>query len=551
MNTKSYVTCAILIVISMLIGSCAAATPVTTSTQAASLPTSPSQPTSVETQVVQQNIVAAVSGDPPGLDPVSTYASGYNIIPAVYSSLLTHEVDETSGMYIYEKVICRLCDSYDIASDDKSITFNLKHGLTFSNGSALTAEDIRWSFERTWNAPGYGKNQLQAGAINDPNQVQVIDDYTLKIDYPTGMNRFSLPDLAVPITAILDKETVSANAPSDDPWASEWVSKNPIGTGPYVMTEWTSGEQIVLEARKDYFGDPKPTISKITLKIIPDEQTQLLLLQSGEIDLAFGLSPQKLNEIPADSNLSIFSVPKAQDILVWRMNPNTPPFDDIHFRTAIAHAIPYEDIINQTMYGFAVKADDICAPGTPAYVPQSIYKYDLDAAKAELALSKYPDGASFTIVIPSDRTEWSDALIWIQSELAKLNIEMTINKLPSAAYQDMAIKREFPNDVNLHVTGPWFNDCMYWAFWVFTSDSSSNYTDLNIPEVDQAVSAALNELDPTKYAALVEQVRQKIVGDVVAIPLYIGNYSVAHKDSLEGFVYWPWPGIEWELLTLK
>ena len=516
----------------------------------------------VVTQVVVEETIVEVPAEGPSTLVVGVAFEpgnlGFSFEPLAWtihrnvnSFLTTHEVDSELGTYLYEEVICDICEDIEVAPDGSKVTYKIRPGVTFSNGSELTAEDIRWSYERDFSNP-FGEPMHHVAGIGTVEDYKVIDDYTLEMHFPDGMTRFSQSAYALPVDfTIYDKETLLAQATADDPWASDFASRFPIGSGPYVVKEWSPGQQIVLEAREDYYGDPQPEFERIIYRFIPDEQTRAILLQSGEIDVAFDLSAAKLAELSGDPGIEIFSAPAAQDILAWRMNPDTPPFDDIHFRKAIMHALPYQTIIDETTFGYATGNPDVCGTTTLGYEAQPQFAYDLELARSELAQSKYPDGASFAVTVQSDRQDRIDALVWVQAELAKLDIDMEIETLPTAAYFDTAISRELPNDANIHTMGPWLNDCMYWMLWMIESDSATNHVGLNYPRVDELIQGSFSELDQASYLEIVDEARSILTDDVTVLPLYLPNFSVAHREGLDGFVYWPWFGVEWKYVTAE
>lgn len=490
----------------------------------------------------------ASADDPEGLDPQTTYTFGWGLGKNLYSFLVTHEIDPTTGSYIYEKPIPDLAESWEISEDKTRVTFKIREGVTFSNGDPVTAEDIRWSLERTYSAPGFGKSNLAATGITELSQITATGPYELEIVYPDGMTRFSLVGLAVPQMAVYNKNEILKHATTDDPWALEWVKRNVVGSGPYVVESWKPGEELILKAREDYYGNPKPSVDRIVFRIIPDEQTRYTLLQSGEIDGVLQMSPQRLTDMQTNPDLKIISVPAAQDTLVLRFNPAEPPFDDIKFRQAVIKAIPYDTILNATVYGYGTPVQGPCGASTFGYKDYDLYEYDMEEAKQLLSESAYAEGASFSITLPTRDQERIDAAIWIQNSLAELGVTMEIQQVPYAAYADRAGNREF--NTNMHTMGPWYNDCLYWAYWMFRSDSPTNYISYTNPVVDELVIESFSVTDEQEYLDLVTRViDEQLVADAVMAPLYQPNWTVVVKQNVDGIYYWPWLGVEWKYVT--
>ena len=500
-----------------------------------------------------KGMVVAVTGDPPGgLDPAANQLLGWTISKNVYSYLVTAGVNEADGVYDPSDIICDACESYEVAPDNKKITFTLRKDIVFDSGNRMTAEDVRWSFERGWRVPGYARTQFAAGAILHPRQFKVRGDDVFEINFPKGINRFTLENLETPHFPIYDSATVKENATPDDKWGSEYLRTHAPGSGPYRLESWRPGESIRLTKREDYYGDVQPEVDQVTYQIIPDEQTRFQLLRSGSVDMVFELSGKKLAELEGDDRVTVQRAPAAQDVFVLRMNPDEPPFDDIRVRRAVMQAIPYDTLIEETLHGFGEPNPDICGRTTLGFEPQEQYRYDIEQAKAELAAAGGAPG-SVEIVVPAENQQVIDGMVYIQAALKRLGIDLKVRKVTQSAYEERTTKRDV-GPLNSHAMGPWINDCMYWTYWMFTKDSITNYIGLDRPALETLTSQAMSELDDEKYIELVEQVRDILIDEVIVVPLYLRNVTMAHRSDVSGVVAWPWSarggGIEFKYVKV-
>jgi peptide/nickel transport system substrate-binding protein len=492
-------------------------------------------------------LVILEPGDPPGLDPQSTSGIGVPIDFDIYSTLITYKIDYEKGLADQEKYEPELAESWKIAPDRKSITFVLRRDAKFSDGSLVTAEDVAYSIKRAIDGKlGWGRTQLASGGVTSPDQVQVVDPRTVRVNFPNGLNRYSLRNFGTISTTVVSKKYCEAHATSDDPYAGKYMQKNPMGSGAYTLVSWKSGESVVLKARPDYWGEPKPSYTEIYYRIVPDSQTRMLLMKSGEADIVAGLTPKDWLELKSAPNIQVVSVPRNQDILTFRWNPTVPPFDDIKIRRAIIKAIPYKTILDETVYGFGTPVKSLMGLKTYGFKEYPLFQTNAEEAKRLVKESKYADGsAKFTLVVSTSFPERIAAAVHIQSALREIGITMDIQQVPYAAYFDRATKREYA--VNLHSMGPWWNDALYWAYWMFYSDSSTNYINYKNAIVDEASVKALTvpPEDAATYDKLMKQVfDDTLVADAIAAPLYQVNWTIAVKKGIGNVIYWPWAQME-------
>ena len=492
-------------------------------------------------------LVILEPGDPPGLDPQSTLGNGVPICFDLYSTLITYKIDYEKGFADQERYDPELAESWTVSPDRKSITFKLRVDATFSEGSPVTAEDVAFSIKRAVDGKlGWGRTQLASGGVTSPDQAQVVDPRTVRVNFPNGLNRYSLRNFGTVSATIVSKTYVEKHATPDDPYAGKFMQRNPMGSGAYTLSSWKSGESIVLKARSDYWGSPKPHYNEVYYRIIPDSQTRMLLMKSGEGDIVAGLAPKDWLELKSNPNIQVVSVPRNQDILAFRWNPTAPPFDDIKIRRAIIKAIPYKTILDETVYGFGTPVKSLVGIKTYGFKEHPLFETNIEEAKKLVKESKYADGsARFTLVVSTSFPERIAAAVHIQSALREIGITMDIQQVPYAAYLDRATKREYA--VNLHAMGPYWNDALYWAYWMFYSDSSTNYINYKNEALDQATVKALTVPmeDAATYDRLLKEVFDgTLIADAVAAPLYQVNWTIAHKKGIGDIICWPWAQME-------
>lgn len=420
---------AALTLLSVLLAGCSGTGDSTPSRPTASSGTEQVQP------AAQQEITVAVSGDV-GLDRMDAgaYDGSMNVHAMIYDGLVQYG---EKG-----QIEPALAESWEIAEDGKTYTFHLRQGVKFSDGSNFNADAVKFSFERWIHDPS---NSLTvATAIQS---LDVVDDYTLQMTF----DRAYYP-LLTELTFARPVRIISPNAvePAGDV-KGKFVK--PIGTGAWMADSYKVDQEAVLVRNPNYWGDA-PKLSKITLKVIPDPQSRVLALQSGEVDLAGGqmsrLPLESLPVIEGDDTLELLRSPgTSSHFLVY--NGSNANLQELNVRKAINLAIDKASIVNDLMGGIGSEAKGLF-PSTVPYVTESNskgYDHDPEAAKALLAESGYVDSDGDGIVEKNgaplklnlvlqqvDFPEWKPMTELIQAELQSVGIAAELRVLEPNAYYD-------------------------------------------------------------------------------------------------------------------
>ena len=210
-------------------------------------------------------LTAAIGADPQGFDPHLTSAySSFQVLENVFDTLVA--VDENLN------IVPALAESWEVSDDGLSWTFSLRPGVTFHNGRALTADDVKYSYERILDPEVGSGASWRLGAVAS---IDVIDDATVRIN---------LNEPNPGLLAKLGGYKGMAIVPQEVADAGE-LDRNPVGTGPFKFVSYTPGDSVVLEANPDYWEEGKPYLDQIVFKPIPDDTVRLTNLQTGEVDL--------------------------------------------------------------------------------------------------------------------------------------------------------------------------------------------------------------------------------------------------------------------------
>jgi oligopeptide transport system substrate-binding protein len=360
------------------------------------------------------------------LDPAIGYDwKNWSIIKSVFDGLMDYKPGTT-------ELVPDLAESFDVSDDGLTYTFKLRKGVKFQNGREMKAADVKYSLERTCNpetqSPGAGYYaslkgfaEFQGGGAAELAGVQVVDDYTVKVE-------LSQPDstllhlMALNFSFVVPKEEVEAAGPD--------FGKKPVGTGAFKVTEWTSGQSLVLERNADYFKQGVPKLDKITFQIGQEPIVNLLRLQKGEIDFPGDMiPPAKFVEVMNDPEWKqqVIVADQLQTGYVT-MNVNIKPFDNVLVRQAVNMAINKERIV-QVINGRAAPANQPLPPAMPGYDKSYTgYAYDVEGAKAKLKEAGLENG--FETELYTNGTDPNPRIAQaIQQDLAAIGIKASIKSL--------------------------------------------------------------------------------------------------------------------------
>ncbi len=375
------------------------------------------------------DVVITYKDDIATLDPAVGYDwVNWSMIKSLYSRLM----DYTPGT---PDLIPSLAESFTVSPDGLTYTFKLRKGVKFTNGRELVASDVKYSIERAIDPKTQGPGAGFFGAIKGFDAVSGGTSPTLEgiatPDDSTVVFTLSRPDatflhvLAINFASVVPKEAVEAAAGD--------FGKKPVGSGTFVLKEWTVGQRLVFERNPDYFVKDMPHIDKFTVEVGQEPLVALLRLQKGEVDIAGdGVPPAKFLEIKNSPEGAEIIVDGAQLHTGYiTLNTKVAPFDNVKVRQALNMAINKERI-TRILNGRATAANQPLPPLMPGYDKTFTgYAFDVEKAKALLAEAGFPDG--FETVLYSTNTDPQPRIAQaIQQDLAAIGVKAEVRALAQA-----------------------------------------------------------------------------------------------------------------------
>ena len=486
-------------------------------------------------------MVIALGGDVEGWDPATVifYAAG-EIVRNCYDSLITYEVmpaDEAPfgvAMLDTNKPTGMLAESWDVSADGTQYTFFLRDDVVFDSGNPLTAEDVRWTVERGLAIPGGIGWLWGVMGVGSADQVEIVDDLTVRfnLDQP---NSLFLPSLELEVMAIVDSVALKAMATTDDPYAHDYLFTRTAGSGPYVVESYTAGSELVLKAKDNYWGGT-PGIDRVVYTIVPSEATRILLLKSGDADVSLFISPEQVQtQLLGEPGINVVSIPTPGTEYL-ALNTSIEPLNNVLVRKALAYATPYDELLENVMFGFGARATSPVPALTKWHRDVSPYSYDPAKAKDLLTLAGYPEGIELTISYRLDNPVEEAVAIYLKDAYAEAGIDLTIDKVAASRFEVIRGTREY--EMALIYWTPYVNDPIYQLNFNYASPSTCcNYGEYSSAEYDALIVAANQSTDPVKQEGMVNALQELLIDDTPILYLYHPNRITCMRDDVTGFVY--------------
>ncbi len=431
-----------------------------------------------------------------------------------------------------------LAESWTISEDGKTYTFKIREGVTFSDGTVCDANAILANF----NAIIENKERhTWLEMMNLLVGVSAPDDHTFVIE----LSEAYYPMLTE-LGCIRPFAMISPNCMIDG--STKDGVEGYIGTGPYILTDFVTDEYAVFERNENYWGE-LPEIEKITVKVIPDNQTRIMALESGEIDLIFGknmLDADAISQyVESDEFEVALSDPTSTRHIV--LNTTNDILNDTLVRQALQHATNREAISEGIFYGLEEPADTLYATTVPyCDIDLEPYEYSADTASAMLEEAGWTMGSDgvrekdgkkleLDLLYNSDSVTEKTISEYLQSEYLKLGISLNIHGEEEQSYRDNMKAGNF--------------DMVFNICWGMPYDPQSSLAAMRAPvygdyaaqlgladkeEIDQAITSILTTTDETERQELYEFVLTRLHEDAVYIPLTFECNKALYTTDLEG-----------------
>jgi ABC-type transport system substrate-binding protein len=454
--------------------------------------------------------------DVPTLDP----AAGYDTASWTYEQMIFDTLVRYSDAGV--DLVPNLATSWEVADDAQTFTFHLRRDATFTNGRSVTSVDFKYAIERVLRPATRSKGieyyraiagaeNFSAGRTGTVAGIVTPDPWTI-IFHLIAPDPIFLHKLAMPFAAAVPREIVER-------WGDDF-SRHVVGSGPFMLKEWLSGQRIVLVKNPHYFIAGEPLLDAIVEQIGVDDELQWLQFQAGDIDVS-SIPPAEFPYVMKTPSLTALTLNIVTlSTYYLGMNCRMKPFDDPRVRQALNYAIRKPKLI-EILNGRGVIAHGILPPGLPGYDP-AIEGYPYDPAKARALLEAAGVGPNFAPVLWM-RADQSEIIHGesIQQDLALVGVHAVLKPV---AWSPLLEAVRQPNTVELVSLG-WeadFPDPQNFLDVLFARKQwgSNNDTFYENPRVEQLLAEAAPVSDLKRRYQLYDAAQRIIMADAPWVVLY-------------------------------
>ena len=433
-----------------------------------------------------------------------------------------------------------LAESLDISEDGLVYRFKLRENIFFHSGRKVTADDIKWSFERaaspelnsntslSYLADIIGFKEKRFGLASSISGITVIDKSTIEIviDSPKA---YFLAKLSYPTAFVLDYQQIEANP-------RNWTRK-PNGTGPYKIKEWRLSEKIILESNNSYhLGVPNIQIVEYQLS----GGSVLTRFENGEVDVAY-ISTSDIDRVrdPNEKLNKLYKQSTSFSTYYIGLNVNQAPFDDVNVRKAFASAIDIKKVTDLTFKGMVPQATGILPPGMFGYDSSiKTYSYNPEKAREYLARSKYGSAENLPTIVLSDigagAEASTDTQAYVEQWKINLGVNVNIRQIDSASFfADLDLNKMQMYGIGWIMDYPDPENILDLKFHSKSAENNENYSNF---EVDNLLEKARIETDSLKRVEYYQEAERMIVRDVPWIPTYFAVTHYVVSDKLNNWL---------------
>jgi peptide/nickel transport system substrate-binding protein len=478
-----------------------------------------------------KTLVVASGADAVTLDPQVSFDGQSPLLwRAVYENLLIYDGDTLD-------IVPHLAESYDVSEDGLTYTFKIRPGVTFSDGEPLNAAAVKMSIDRQ-----IGVEQGIAFALAGVTAVDTPDDMTvvLTLSAPSDGALSAFAGNYAPY--IISPKAIKDNEQDGD-WAQGWLRDNMVGTGPYVLDNYSQSQQAVFNRNPNYWGGwDGEHFEQLFVKYVKESATERLLLEQGEVDVALFLPDDAVEELDGAAGITVTDVPSF-NLYYLVFNCKEGPTADKKVRQALSYGFDYQTWVNDVMRGKAQQARGPIPSNFVGFNPNTLqYTYDPDKARQLLADAGYPDGGFEIDYTYETGYFWKRPLGELfQSNMADLGVTVNIQELSPTAWADLLSNPETARHAFGLVWWPTLATPFDYMFSLFATGAQGtagyNWGYYSNPELDKLLDQGAAEVDDAKRTEIYNKAQELLVDDAPALFVYEKRYRLPMRDNVEGFVF--------------
>jgi peptide/nickel transport system substrate-binding protein len=458
-------------------------------------------------------LVVARTGDIDKLDPqLATAFQTVQTLNLVYSTLVkTSKTGEIQP---------DLATKWDTSADGKTVTFTLRSGVTWQDGSPFTSADVKASIARILNQATGAVARSNLAAIST---VDTPDDNTVVL-HLTKPSAALLYSLSAVNTSVESAKDISAGT----------VGKKPNGTGPYAWKQWDQGQQVVLTANQKYYGGA-PKVGTLQFRVIPDESSILSGMKAGAFQLGLISDPGVARQVAAAKNYALVKQP-ALAYHTLMLNGRRGPLQKPQVRQAIACAVDRNQVLQTAAYGDGTVTGPITSPAFsyPATDGLPCTPGDAAAAKSQIAAAGFPNGFTLTTIVETGEYATATAEAQnLQSQLSKIGVTLKLQQLATAPYVTAWLAANF--DAAVALNGGSYDPYLMYGRYYTTGGSLSKPAGLDSPALSNLLQQGNATSDDTQRQSIYKNLQQELLKESPWVWMFRSDDYYLVGSSVRGF----------------
>lgn len=472
------------------------------------------------------------------LDPVLNDANvDIWILSNLYDTLLM-PTDDGKG------VQPDLATAWTVSPDGLTVTLTLRSGTKFSDGSPITAEDVKWSLDRARNPKNgiwnFLDSSISAVEIKDPQTI------VLKLAHPDPA---ILPALTVFNTAIMPEKLFEAAPGATEADKAKAFAEHPVGSGPFILKSWTRGSEMKLVRNPNYWrmgadGKALPYLDGINFELIPDDATRILKLKSGGLDGAEFIPYDRVDELKHTSGIDMVLFPSTR-VFYGMLNVRSKladgtdnPLSNAKVREALNAAVDKNAIIAIVTHGVGTPMSSFMSSATPYHTGSgAMFPYDLAKAKQLMSEAGFAKGFTFTCLVIAGNEDQISTATALQQMWSQIGVTLKIEQVDNPTLTDRYRKANFSMRL-----AAWTDDIAdpseITSYFAYYPTIQSLHTGWKSDEADTLFEQSQREMDPKKRAAEYAKIQDLYRAGPI-VPLFETPYPVALSTKVHGFLQIP------------
>lgn len=499
-------------------------------------------------------LIIADSAQPASLDPATAYSTAATLFTDnFYNTLVGYGTQKVNGQTVGSlNPVPELATSWTTTANPngtETITFHLRHNVTFQNGDPFNASDVKFTLDRVitmHQGPSFHVRQY----LNKTG-IQIINKYTVNITssqaYPWFLNLFQLW-----VTGIVDPAFVNAHGGVQANNESKYMNNHEMGTGAYILSSYTSSK-IVLSANKNYWAG-SPNITRIVYEVVSSAETQQSLLAKGSVNMAMNIPFNQVGGVAKNNTNVKLSVSPTSSEWYIGLNENMTPFHNLSMRKAVNYAVNASNIVKHSTFGYGVQLQSVIAPSIEAYNKSAWLQYEQNLTLANQYyqqampyLQNHDQGnlsksgvLTVNFYYESNNPVDSEIATILQAQLKNVNISLNLKPTTSNVFQtDIGhghYAMFFEGWINLLATP---DDGMFALFNGANSGLGGNYNFFNNTTVNHDLVNASTTYNKKLRDQNYTQIQNILASQAVEIPLFNQENVIPVTTNVHGPVAYP------------